>query len=199
MSDRDRPILCATDFSNSGERALDLAIAAGRALGRSLVLAHVMDTGRAADEHAPRATAEADRVLHERVQARVSEAQRALEREARRATGTAIETALLDGRPWEAIVAHASAIDASCIVIGAHGTSDPVRLVRDEALGWLLGSTADRVVRASPCPVLVGTRDGEIVSLEGARWIVGVALDGASKHALEAALQLAERARAHLE
>jgi nucleotide-binding universal stress UspA family protein len=194
MSHTERPILCATDFSPSGQTAVDLAVSASRAFGRSLVLVHAMDTGAGAGEPAPRVVAEADRVLHERVEARVADARAALERERSRHAPADIQTTVLDGRAWEAIVAHAAAIDASMIVLGAHGSAGPTRITRAGVFAWLLGSTADRVVRTAACPVLVATAERERPVLENSHWVIGVALDEASGHALEVALQLASRA-----
>jgi nucleotide-binding universal stress UspA family protein len=191
----ERPILCATDFSTSGARAVDLARLASRALGLPIVLGHAADTGATSSEvGAASGVAEADRVLHQRVAARVSEARRALEREAARCGVPDVSTTLLDGRPWEAIVEHADRIDAELIVIGAHGASGPIRAAREGALGWILGSTADRVVRAARCPVLVAPSTGELRELAESRWITGVALDETSRHALEVAAELARRA-----
>ena len=51
------------------------------------------------------------------------------------------------GRPYEEIVRLASEIDADLIVLATRGHSGLKRL--------LLGSTAERVVRSAPCPVLV--------------------------------------------
>jgi nucleotide-binding universal stress UspA family protein len=46
----------------------------------------------------------------------------------------------------EAIVSHAASAGVDLIVIGTHGRKGVSRL--------LLGSVAERVVRAAPCPVL---------------------------------------------
>ena len=156
MDHPQRPIVCATDFSASGEGAVELAVRAARAFGAPIVLAHVMDTGARA-EPAPTGAvlSEAERVLRERVDTRKHGAEAALEAAARRHPDAPITTLLLDGRPAEALVAHAAAIDAQLIVIGPHGTSAHQHALRDATIGRLLGSTAERVLRTSRCPVLV--------------------------------------------
>ena len=50
------------------------------------------------------------------------------------------------GQPFREIIAHARDISADLIVLSTHGRS---------GLSWILmGSTAEKVVRKSPCPVL---------------------------------------------
>ena len=56
------------------------------------------------------------------------------------------------GRAYEEIVAAAKELACDLIVLSGHGHS---RLSR-----WLLGSTAERVVRLAPCPVLVVREPG---------------------------------------
>jgi nucleotide-binding universal stress UspA family protein len=53
-----------------------------------------------------------------------------------------------DGAPWRAIVRAAAEEEADLLVVARHGA---------DSLGEeILGSTTDRVLRHSPCPVLVG-------------------------------------------
>jgi nucleotide-binding universal stress UspA family protein len=54
---------------------------------------------------------------------------------------------LREGAPWKEIIASAREWPADLIVVGTHGRSGLTRL--------LLGSTAEGVVRQSPCPVVV--------------------------------------------
>lgn len=55
-------------------------------------------------------------------------------------------TAVVNGVPYEEITRTAQEQDASLIVIGTHGRSGLDHLI--------FGSTAERVVRSAPCPVL---------------------------------------------
>lgn len=62
------------------------------------------------------------------------------------------ETAVIEGIPHEAIVAHAGDASADVVVMGTHG-----RTGMDH---YLVGSVAEKVVRTSPIPVLtVGIED----------------------------------------
>ena len=56
------------------------------------------------------------------------------------------QTGLLEGQPYEEIVTYAESNDIDMIVLGVRGHG----LVKT----LFLGSTTDRVVRRSPCPVL---------------------------------------------
>ena len=66
----------------------------------------------------------------------------------------AVETALEAGEPARTIVAYADDNEVDGIVIGSHGRSGPAR--------YLLGSTAETVVRRSAVPVTIvrGSPDG---------------------------------------
>jgi nucleotide-binding universal stress UspA family protein len=149
-----RPILCGIDFSPGADRAIAHAVSFARSLAAPVVLAYVMDTAADADPATPHEIAEAERVLRARMQERVSEVRTRLADRAASITDVPVETVVLDGRPGDALVAHAAKIDASYVVVGAHGKAR-AHSIRDAALGWLLGSTAERVVRAAGRPVLV--------------------------------------------
>jgi K+-sensing histidine kinase KdpD len=60
--------------------------------------------------------------------------------------GAGVATAVLDGTPHVAILHYAKEQQVDLIVIGTHGHG-PIRR-------FLLGSVAERVVRATRCPVL---------------------------------------------
>jgi nucleotide-binding universal stress UspA family protein len=63
----------------------------------------------------------------------------------------------------------------------------------------VLGTTADRVVRHAPCPVLVGPRDGSVHGkLSGGRWLVPIDFSPASRIALRLAGELAHACEAAL-
>jgi nucleotide-binding universal stress UspA family protein len=55
-------------------------------------------------------------------------------------------TCLVNGIPYEEIIRKAKEIDASLIVLGTHGRTGIDHII--------FGSTAERVVRNAPCPVL---------------------------------------------
>ena len=96
------------------------------------------------------------------------------------AAGVAVEAVLEEGVPHEAILRRARAADL--LVLGRSGEA------HGDGFGGL-GSTADRVLRASPVPVLLAP--GEPVELEGA--LLGY---DASESAVRALHALAPLARA---
>lgn len=67
--------------------------------------------------------------------------------------GWRVEVVAREGFPPEIIVEEAKLEEADLVVIGTHGRSGLSHL--------LLGSTAERVVQHSPCPVLVVRRPGD--------------------------------------
>ena len=82
----------------------------------------------------------------------------------------------------DAIVLYADEVDADLIVMGTHGRSGFDRLT--------LGSTAERVLRLAPCPVL--TVGPEADTHATGPILVPVVFESASDAALETALALAE-------
>ena len=69
------------------------------------------------------------------------------ERDRVKSAGVSVETTTLSGRAAPEIVAHAKKTGADLIVMGTHGRSGFQHAI--------LGSVAERVLRHSPCPVLV--------------------------------------------
>jgi nucleotide-binding universal stress UspA family protein len=185
------PIVCATDLGRTGARAVDLAARMATATGRPLRLIHV--TGAGPDLSAePRN--EGERVLRERLRTRIEAAAAALEKERVRAEGLGphAEAELLEGRPWEQVIEYATRAEASFVVLGPHGEAGALSTSRGGLTEWILGSTADRVIRHAPCPVLVGPREGaEAPRVGGARWLVPVDFSEASRAALSLAKELA--------
>lgn len=143
------PILFATDFSEHAQRALGHAVALARALGERLVIMHVatlVEDG-VQDWRFPALTQEmVDAVLEEaeaELAATVEQAgEEALEVTARLVRGTYAATE---------IVETAASLEAGILVVGSHGRTGLARAV--------LGSVAEKVLRASPVPVLVVRHD----------------------------------------
>ena len=82
----------------------------------------------------------------------------------------------------DAIVLYADEVDADLIVMGTHGRSGFDRLT--------LGSTAERVLRLAPCPVLTIGPEANVDATGPV--LVPVVFESASDSALETALALAE-------
>lgn len=137
-----RRILYATDFSPASSRALDVALSLAQKFDADLRLLHVVDNTPMLSYYT--LVYQAKRIDA----ARKKEARRGLQklavRKVRERVPAKLEVRM--GVPSEQIVATARRGRANLIVLGTHGYS---RLERA-----LLGSTAEKVIRRSPIPVL---------------------------------------------
>lgn len=136
-------ILVPTDFSAASARALPYARALAAQSGAKIHLVHAQEVDRLLT-----ALGTAPLLLADRVELR-ADYKRRLE-ELGRQHGIApqrSECHLLDGNPFDAICDLETKLRAELIVVASHGYGAMRRA--------LLGSTAERIVRHSPCPVLV--------------------------------------------
>lgn len=181
------PIVCATDLGATGALATDLAARMANATGLPLRLVHVTALGP--DPVPEDEITEAERVLRERLRTRIEAAAAALEKERLRAEGLGphTEAELVEGRPWEEIIESATRQQASLLVVGPHGHLGTRATTRGGLTEHILGTTADRVVRHAPCPVLVGPREGMITQpLARGTWLIAVDFSDAAIAALHA-------------
>jgi nucleotide-binding universal stress UspA family protein len=139
-----RKVLVATDFSDQGFEAVEYGREFVALTGAELVLAHVMDPPLYPDGpfgmvalQMPNLEMEIRNALSERL---AKETDR-LARE-----GASVRSVFLEGRAHIELVRCAKDENADLIVMGTHGRSGVKRL--------MIGSTAERVVRHAPCPVL---------------------------------------------
>jgi len=140
-------ILVPTDFSRESAKAVRYAVSMARQFDASITLVHVVEPsyGPADFGGAP-------------VARQVSEKQRASHAKSklgvlgRRILGPCriVETVIRNGLAFFEITEAAKAVSADLIIIGTHGYSGVTRAI--------LGSTAEKVVRHAPCPVLVVRR-----------------------------------------
>ena len=139
-----RKILVPTDFSPNSERALDLAIDFAVRFEAEIVLVHVLAppvypamTFGAAAASLPN--------IHEEVRKNITAQLEGL-RQKLVARGVRARAVVRDGSPFTEIVVAAQDEACDLVVIATHGYGGIKHL--------LLGSTAERVVRKAPCPVL---------------------------------------------
>jgi len=135
-------ILVGVDDSEPADAAVALSGAIARATGAQLMMCTVVDT-RDVDEKArdygydPTPIAQSMRAAGERI----------CERAQASVKPAVVEGRVLEGEPVEALLQTAAGERAGLIVLGSHGRRGLGRM--------LFGSVAERVVRASPLPVLV--------------------------------------------
>lgn len=141
-----RNILVPTDFSETSDLALRHAVEAARTYGARLYLVHVPGpTGE--DFEADFPVGRFETTVRQRLAAFVSEDEIAALRP---------EYALRIGAPAEEIVRYAQDREIDLIVMGTHG--------RKGVAHMLLGSVAEHVVRAAPCPVLLVRQQEQAVA-----------------------------------
>jgi universal stress protein A len=137
-----RTILSPVDFSEASAHALRQARALALDTGAKLVLMHaVHDPVFAYTDGSGYLTPATIERYESDVKRRLDQVAAELD-----TPGLVVETLVERGTPPEAICGVAERIQADLIVIGTHGRSGLSR--------WLLGSVAERVLRAAQVPVL---------------------------------------------
>ena len=158
MAETFTKILVPLDFSPHAERAFSYATTLAQRFGASLGLVHVVEDPFVAGAWGHEAYVPN---VDELFQGLVASAERQLARlkQSTIALGVTVETAVITGTPARAIVEHAKEGGFDLVVMGTHGRTGLSHVV--------LGSVAERVVRAAPCPVLT-VRTRAAAAAEGA-------------------------------
>jgi nucleotide-binding universal stress UspA family protein len=138
-----KTILFPTDFSQGARAAMDYAIALAQDYKAKLILLYVIQDISIAEWYIPSSISAAD--LVEDMQ---KSASREMEKWGAEAAVKVkdVEKAIVRGVPFVEIIGTAKEKKADMIVIGTHGRTGIDHM--------LFGSTAEKVVRKSPCPVL---------------------------------------------
>ena len=125
-------ILVAVDGSPHADAALEWAIVVASERGAGITLMHVIQSTTITS-------------LPLDMQSRIERDLQGLETRVRDA-GVRVGSRYDVGLPWECVVAAVSEVNAQLVVVGARG--------RTAFSGLRIGSTADRIIRTSPVPVL---------------------------------------------
>lgn len=138
-----KKILYATDFSESSMPASDYALTLAKLAGADVHVLHVI--GEFADQRKSMIQPEAMAMLEREVEL---QAVREMEAFCKRKFGGRIPytTEVVLGIPFQEIIKKAVGISADLIVAGTHGRTGLEHVI--------VGSTAERLVRRSPVPVL---------------------------------------------
>ncbi len=177
-----KSVLCATDFSACADRAVTHALALAGAWKAGLTVMTVLEFYPGMD---PDYTVNKMYLDHLR-----AEAARQLEAVQTRAktAGQAVMARIEVGIPSQAVQMVAETTGADLLVVGTHGRTGLDHI--------LIGSTAERVVRMAPCPVLAvkvekgGASAASTASIK--RIVVPIDLSRCSLDALEYAVQFAK-------
>ena len=136
-------ILFPTDFSEGSFHALPYAVDLAGHYNAKLYIIHILyDIARATESHIPHVSM--DELYKEMSIWAEKEMQRCCIEEIRGIPG--VEKKVLRGIPYEEIIRFAADEKIDMIVMGTYGR---VGLER-----FIFGSTAERVVRRAPCPVM---------------------------------------------
>jgi nucleotide-binding universal stress UspA family protein len=140
-----KTVVVPVDFSKFSERALESAVRMAKLLKARLLLLYVIEPQIYPADYfvIPPEIQEASATLARAAQRRLDK----LTARLRGQHGVGVETTICEGRPYEEISRVAGKVGAALIVIATHGYTGLKRAY--------LGSTAERVVRHAPCPVLV--------------------------------------------
>jgi nucleotide-binding universal stress UspA family protein len=134
-------ILVPVDFSPFSSKALDYAAAFGRQFGATIVLVHVVEPMVYPENYMAVPTVNED--INGSLM-KAAEEKLAAQRKGLASERIKVMTRL--GRPYVEIADAAKELEADLIILGTHGHTGLKHV--------LLGSTAERVVRHAPCPVL---------------------------------------------
>ena len=133
----ERKILFPTDFSHTGDSALELATTLARERGAKLLIVHVEE---------PPAAYGAGEMYYGMPDPVTDDLRKMLEQVGPPDPQVPCERRLITGDPATAIAQLAQEEGVELIVMGTHGRTGLMRL--------LMGSVAEAVVRRAPCPVL---------------------------------------------
>jgi nucleotide-binding universal stress UspA family protein len=139
-----KTIVVGTDFSVCAARALSFAVSLASSQGAKIHVVHVLVEPVQAFDVAgalPYLDVSTQKEWEEATKKRLTAAVASAERR-----GVAASSEFLWGRPSDAIIDAAKKAKASLVVLGTHGRNALEKL--------LIGSTAERVVRLCPVPVL---------------------------------------------
>ncbi len=137
--------LVATDLSPPARRAAQRAALLARQSGGPLALVHVQEKDALSElrQLLGQGSADLESRLHEQTQQALAQ----LARELSAPDGPGVAVHLVEGTVLTAILAQAQAVNANLLVVGARGAS----FMRH----WLLGATAERLLRKTRLPILV--------------------------------------------
>ena len=138
-----RQILVPIDFSNCSYKALRYALAFAMQCRAGVILLHVIELYPVDYVFGSKSTTEANGWLAEQAQARLAQ----LGKGCASAGQVQVSTTVRFGRPFREITNAAKERKVDLIITGTHGFTGLRHLQ--------LGSTAEKVVRYAPCPVMV--------------------------------------------
>lgn len=136
-----RVILAAIDFSEISDRALRQAHSLAKALSKDLHILHVIEDSGGWFRFISK---EQQQIAEDSIRDQMED----LRRRAEKHSGQAAAIEVLRGKPYIKILEKAEELNAAFIVMGNRGD------ISNNAEKHYVGSTASKVARAAPCPVV---------------------------------------------
>jgi nucleotide-binding universal stress UspA family protein len=136
----------AADFSACSNKAVEWAAAFARQFQAGVCLMHVLEVNYVGSGLGEIEVPVLESELRQNAQQQLGQLTQT------HLGGITCETVLRLGRPWHEITEAAEELGVDMIVMGTHGYTGFKHV--------LMGSTAERVVRHAPCPVLVVRQPG---------------------------------------
>ncbi|EEF62863.1 universal stress protein [Pedosphaera parvula] len=136
-------IMVPVDFSEFSKRALEYALPLAEKFGAKIILVHVIEPTFYPDNvMIPAETEEVNAIM-------ASEGRKMLDQLGAEKIKSGIDSQkiITTGRPYNEIIQAAASQHADLIIMATHGYTGLKHM--------FMGSTAERVVRHAPCPVLV--------------------------------------------
>jgi nucleotide-binding universal stress UspA family protein len=130
-----KKIMVPVDFSECSNKAIQYAVPFAKQFGAEVVLLHLVEPYPQVPEMAP--------IDIENLQ----DAKKQMEACRRASCSISVKTLVRVGEATTGIIEAAKELDIDLIILSTHGRTGVARV--------FLGSTAERVVRLAPCPVLV--------------------------------------------
>jgi nucleotide-binding universal stress UspA family protein len=143
----ERKILFPTDFSHTGDAALELATTLARERGATLLIVHVQE---------PPAAYGCGEMYYGMPDPVTEDLEKMLERVVPTDADVPFRHMMVTGEPATAITRIAEDEGVELIVMGTHGRTGLMRL--------LMGSNAEMVVRHAKCPVLTYKQPASVPS-----------------------------------
>jgi nucleotide-binding universal stress UspA family protein len=137
--------LAATDLSPPARHAAQRAALLARQSGGRLALVHVQEKDALGELR--HLLGQSSAAMESRLRAQTQDALAEMARELSAPDGLNVTTHLVEGAVLTTILAQAQAVNANLLVVGARGAS----FMRH----WLLGATAERLLRKTRLPILV--------------------------------------------
>lgn len=138
-------ILAATDLSAPSRHAAQRAALLAKQPGGSLALVYVLEKNALTDLR--RLLGDQCEVIETRIRSQAQEALAQMAADIQQSQGVCADYQVVDGSELETIIAQAKRLNANLLVVGARGAG----FMRH----WLLGATAERLLRKNPDPILV--------------------------------------------